>query len=363
MRLVVGLVRGVHGLNGAVRVEVLTDRPETRFGPGHGSTARATRSPSRSLDAVDIPDGPGWRLRFRRGPRPERGGDAPRRLSRGRGGPRRGARPRRVLLARDRGPDRPRSRRRGARHRRRRLPGRRERRLRRPRRRPRASSTCRPSATSSGSSRPRRGEIVVDAEALELGPPAAAARPRDRPARARVSPGRRAGGRDPPRSGHRVAPDGAAEPDAPGPRRAEPSTAVLMALEIDIVTLFPAMLEGPLAASIPARIQERGLATIRVHDLRAWGLGRHRTVDDTPYGGGAGMVLRPEPVAAALAALRRPGQHGHPARPGGRAVPPGAGARPGRAIPPRLPLPALRGRRRADPRPWSTSSCRSATTS
>jgi tRNA (guanine37-N1)-methyltransferase len=78
-------------------------------------------------------------------------------------------------------------------------------------------------------------------------------------------------------------------------------------LEIDILTLFPAMLEGPLAASIPARIQERGLATIRVHDLRQWGIGRHRSVDDYPYGGGAGMVLRPEPVADALAGLRRPG--------------------------------------------------------
>jgi len=79
-----------------------------------------------------------------------------------------------------------------------------------------------------------------------------------------------------------------------------------VALEIEVVTLFPAMFEGPLAASIPGRIQERGLATIRVHDLRDWGIGRHRTVDDSTYGGGAGMVLRPEPVAAALAALRRP---------------------------------------------------------
>lgn len=78
-----------------------------------------------------------------------------------------------------------------------------------------------------------------------------------------------------------------------------------MPLEIEILTLFPEMLAGPLAASIPARIQEEGLATVRVHDLRDWGLGRHRSVDDAPYGGGAGMVLRPEPVAAALAALRR----------------------------------------------------------
>ena len=79
-----------------------------------------------------------------------------------------------------------------------------------------------------------------------------------------------------------------------------------MRLEIDILTLFPEMLAGPLAASIPGRIQEEGLASIRVHDLRAWGLGRHRSVDDAPYGGGAGMVLRPEPVAGALATLRRP---------------------------------------------------------
>lgn len=79
-----------------------------------------------------------------------------------------------------------------------------------------------------------------------------------------------------------------------------------MTLEIDILTLFPAIFEAPLAASIPGRIQERGLATVRVRDLREWGLGRHRSVDDAPYGGGAGMILRPEPVAAALGAIRRP---------------------------------------------------------
>ena len=77
-------------------------------------------------------------------------------------------------------------------------------------------------------------------------------------------------------------------------------------LEVDVLTLFPAIFEAPLAASIPGRIQERGLATVRVRDLRDWGLGRHRSVDDAPYGGGAGMILRPEPVAAALDALRRP---------------------------------------------------------
>jgi tRNA (guanine37-N1)-methyltransferase len=78
-----------------------------------------------------------------------------------------------------------------------------------------------------------------------------------------------------------------------------------MTLEIEVVCLFPAMVEGPLSESIPGRTRERGLAQVRVHDLRRWGLGRHRSVDDTPYGGGAGMVLRPEPIAAAIDELRR----------------------------------------------------------
>jgi tRNA (guanine37-N1)-methyltransferase len=79
-----------------------------------------------------------------------------------------------------------------------------------------------------------------------------------------------------------------------------------MTLEIDVVCLFPAMLEAPLSESIPGRTRDRGLIDVRVRDLRRWGIGRHRSVDDTPYGGGAGMVLRPEPVAAALDELRRP---------------------------------------------------------
>jgi tRNA (guanine37-N1)-methyltransferase len=79
-----------------------------------------------------------------------------------------------------------------------------------------------------------------------------------------------------------------------------------MTLEIDVVCLFPAMVDGPLSESIPGRIREDGLAELRVHDLRRWGIGKHRSVDDAPYGGGAGMVLRPEPVAGALDELRRP---------------------------------------------------------
>ncbi|HEY7132223.1 MAG TPA: tRNA (guanosine(37)-N1)-methyltransferase TrmD [Candidatus Limnocylindrales bacterium] len=80
-----------------------------------------------------------------------------------------------------------------------------------------------------------------------------------------------------------------------------------MTLEIDVLTLFPGMIAGPLGESIPARIQEQGIATIRTHDLRQWGLGRHRSVDDAPYGGGAGMVMRPEPIAAGIDVVRREG--------------------------------------------------------
>jgi tRNA (guanine37-N1)-methyltransferase len=77
-------------------------------------------------------------------------------------------------------------------------------------------------------------------------------------------------------------------------------------LRIDVVTIFPELFPGPLAASIPGRALERGLAELNAHDLREWGLGRHRSVDDYPYGGGAGMIMRPEPVAGALEALSGP---------------------------------------------------------
>jgi tRNA (guanine37-N1)-methyltransferase len=79
-----------------------------------------------------------------------------------------------------------------------------------------------------------------------------------------------------------------------------------MPLRIDVVTIFPELFPGPLTASIPGRALERGLATLTAHDLRQWGLGRHKSVDDYPYGGGAGMVLRVEPIAGALDALAGP---------------------------------------------------------
>jgi tRNA (guanine37-N1)-methyltransferase len=71
-------------------------------------------------------------------------------------------------------------------------------------------------------------------------------------------------------------------------------------IRIDVITLFPAIFPGPLAESIPGRVLEHGLAELHSHDLRQWGLGKHRSVDDYPYGGGAGMILRPEPIAVAL---------------------------------------------------------------
>lgn len=77
-------------------------------------------------------------------------------------------------------------------------------------------------------------------------------------------------------------------------------------LRIDVVTIFPEIFPGPLGSSIPGRALERGLAQLHAHDLRQWGLGRHRSVDDYPYGGGAGMIMRPEPIAGALAALAGP---------------------------------------------------------
>jgi tRNA (guanine37-N1)-methyltransferase len=70
-------------------------------------------------------------------------------------------------------------------------------------------------------------------------------------------------------------------------------------MRIDVVTIFPDYL-APLDLSLPGKARARGLLDLHVHDLRAWTHDRHRTVDDTPYGGGAGMVMRPEPWGEAL---------------------------------------------------------------
>jgi tRNA (guanine37-N1)-methyltransferase len=85
-------------------------------------------------------------------------------------------------------------------------------------------------------------------------------------------------------------------------------------VRIDIVTLFPGMLEAPLAESILGRARARGLVDIRVHDLREHATGRHRVTDEAPFGGGGGMILKPEPLAAAIDALRAAGSTEAPAR-------------------------------------------------
>ena len=71
-------------------------------------------------------------------------------------------------------------------------------------------------------------------------------------------------------------------------------------MRIDVLTLFPKMFESPFAESIVARAREAGSLELAFHDLRGWARDRHRTVDDVPYGGGPGMVLKPEPLVPAI---------------------------------------------------------------
>lgn len=75
-------------------------------------------------------------------------------------------------------------------------------------------------------------------------------------------------------------------------------------MKIDILTLFPKMFAGPFSESIIKRAQAKSLVEIEIHDLRKWGLDGRRTVDDRPYGGGVGMVMRADVVDAALKDLK-----------------------------------------------------------
>jgi tRNA (guanine37-N1)-methyltransferase len=75
---------------------------------------------------------------------------------------------------------------------------------------------------------------------------------------------------------------------------------------IDVITLFPELFDAPLRTSLLGKAIESGRLRVGVHDLRDHGLGKHRSVDDEPYGGGAGMVMRPEPIAAAVEDVRGP---------------------------------------------------------
>jgi tRNA (guanine37-N1)-methyltransferase len=80
-----------------------------------------------------------------------------------------------------------------------------------------------------------------------------------------------------------------------------------MPLHIDVLTLFPRMLEGFLVESILGKGIESGLLTVKVHDVRDWATSKHKNADDRPFGGGAGMVMKPEPVFAAIEQLQTPG--------------------------------------------------------
>jgi tRNA (guanine37-N1)-methyltransferase len=78
-------------------------------------------------------------------------------------------------------------------------------------------------------------------------------------------------------------------------------------LRIDVVTLFPELFDLPLRVSVIGRAIGRGVVSVEAHDLRSHGIGRHRAVDDYPYGGGAGMIMRPEPLYGAVEPLRAAG--------------------------------------------------------
>src|ERR1700756_141962 len=75
-------------------------------------------------------------------------------------------------------------------------------------------------------------------------------------------------------------------------------------MKIDVVTLFPGMFAGPLDESIIKRARDTGLLDLRIHQLRDYTHDRHKTVDDRPFGGGPGMLLKPEPIFEAVEALK-----------------------------------------------------------
>ena len=92
-------------------------------------------------------------------------------------------------------------------------------------------------------------------------------------------------------------------------------------MRVDVFTIFPDYFESPLRASLLGRARESGLLDVRLHDPRDFATGNHRSVDDTPFGGGAGMVMSPEPLFAAFEASAAP-----------RPLVPAVGGRDGRSI-------------------------------
>ena len=80
-------------------------------------------------------------------------------------------------------------------------------------------------------------------------------------------------------------------------------------IEFDILTLFPRLCEGAFSESMLRKAQENRLIQVRCLDLRQWATGKHRVTDEPPYGGGPGMVMKPEPIFAAVEAIRRPNSY------------------------------------------------------
>lgn len=80
-------------------------------------------------------------------------------------------------------------------------------------------------------------------------------------------------------------------------------------MRIDVVTGFPKLMQSPLNESIIKRAQTKGLVEIELHDLRDFSTDKHKTIDDSPYGGGAGMILKPEPVFASIESLQSQRQY------------------------------------------------------
>src|SRR5262245_31556689 len=86
-------------------------------------------------------------------------------------------------------------------------------------------------------------------------------------------------------------------------RATRPGGGSLAAMRIDVITIFPALVRGVLAESLIGKAIDAGTLDVRVHDLRDWTTDRHRSVDDESFGGGPGMVLKPEPLFAAVESL------------------------------------------------------------
>src|SRR5689334_23865816 len=76
-------------------------------------------------------------------------------------------------------------------------------------------------------------------------------------------------------------------------------------MRIDIVTLFPEICRAPLGESMMKRAQEKRIVDLHIHNLRDWTTDKHHIVDDAPFGGGQGMVMKPEPIFAAVEALKK----------------------------------------------------------